>query len=153
MGLYVNVFVLAFFFLESGQNGRWEDTDLLELSAWSYWWWWVWGFKKLIRKKVVFSEKLLSFTIFPKAVDRSHFFRESCMPFPRDAQPTTLCHSLSYSTLLGHFLMWMTSLPSFIFKEIRSLKWMDKHLVTILLKTLFQAWYLRLSGNVILCPR
>lgn len=93
------------------------------------------------------------FTIFPKAVDRSHFIRESFMPFPRNAQPTTLCHSLSYSTLLGHFLIWTTSLPSFMFKEIRSLKWMDKHLVTILLKTLFQAWYLRLSGKVILCSR
>lgn len=94
-----------------------------------------------------------NFFAFPKAIERLHCIQESFILFPGDAQPITLSHCLSSSTLLDHLLILTSSVSFLVFKEITSLKWMDKHLVTILLKTLFQAWYLRLSGNVILCSR
>ena len=94
-----------------------------------------------------------NFFAFPKAIERLHFIQESFILFLGDAQPITLSHCLSSSTLLDRLLILTSSVSFLVFKEITSLKWMDKHLVTILLKTLFQAWYLRLSGNVILCSR
>ena len=106
------------------------------------------GYRK---KKKRFSVR--NFFAFPKAIERLHFIQESFILFLGDAQPITLSHCLSSSTLLDRLLILTSSVSFLVFKEITSLKWMDKHLVTILLKTLFQAWYLRLSGNVILCSR